>query len=72
MTLQVERRRRRPNQLFVNRNECEVRDIVKRTATETGDEDFRHVSSHDLRYRFVRRLLVDKRVNPRIIMAVGR
>jgi len=45
-----------------------VRDVVKRTAEraaeETGDEDFRHVSSHDLRRRFAQRLLVDKQVNP--------
>jgi len=53
---------------FIELTERGVRDVVKRTAEraaeETGDEDFRHVSSHDLRRRFAQRLLVDKQVNP--------
>ena len=52
-----------------------VRDIVKRTANlameETGDEDFRYVSSHDLRRRFAQRLLVDRQMNPRVVIKVG-
>jgi integrase len=63
------------NQPFVGLTERGVRDVVKRTAEraaeETGDEDFRHVSSHDLRRRFAQRLLVDKQVNPRVVMQVG-
>ena len=52
-----------------------VRAAVRRTteaaADRTGDEDFRDVSSHDLRRRFAQRLLVDEGVNPRVVMAVG-
>ena len=52
-----------------------VRDVVKRTAEraaeETGDEDFTFVSSHDLRRRFAQRLLVDRQMNPRVVMQVG-
>ncbi|ADQ68462.1 site-specific integrase [Halogeometricum borinquense] len=63
------------NQPLVDLTERGVRNVVKRTATraaeETGDEDFRHVSSHDLRRRFAQRLLVDRQMNPRVVMAVG-
>jgi integrase len=52
-----------------------VRVAVKRTAKaaaeEPGDEDFRHVSSHDLRRRFAQRLLVDRQVSRRVLMQVG-
>lgn len=52
-----------------------VRAVVKRTARrvagETGDDRWGHVSSHDLRRRFAQRTLVDKQVNPRVVMAVG-
>lgn len=52
-----------------------VRDVVKRTAERaaeaTGDDDFRYVSSHDLRRRFAQRLLVDRQMNPRVVMQVG-
>ncbi|MFY4815013.1 site-specific integrase [Haloarcula sp. AONF1] len=52
-----------------------VRASVRRTAEaaadRTGDEDFRDVSSHDLRRRFAQRLLVDEGMNPRVVMAVG-
>lgn len=52
-----------------------VRAVVERTAAraaeETGESDFHHVSSHDLRRRFAQRLLVDERMNPRVVMAVG-
>ena len=48
-----------------------VKRIAERVAEQTGEEDFRHVSSHDLRRRFAQRLLVDRQMNPRVVMAVG-
>jgi len=52
-----------------------VRAVVRRTADaaaeRTGDDDFRDVSSHDLRRRFAQRLLVDHGMNPRVVMEVG-
>ena len=60
---------------LIDLKERGVRDVVKRTAEraaeETGDDDYRHVSSHDLRRRFAQRLLVDEQVNPRVVMQVG-
>lgn len=60
---------------LIDLKERGVRDVVKRTAARaaegTGDGDFRHVSSHDLRRRFAQRLLVDEQVNPRVVMQVG-
>ena len=62
-------------QPFVDITPRAVRQVVKRTAERaadaTGDDDFRYVSSHDLRRRFAQRLLVDKQVNPRVVMQVG-
>lgn len=64
-----------PRDPFVELSERGVRAVVKRTARaaaeETGDDDFRHVSSHDLRRRFAQRLLVDRGMNPRVVMQVG-
>lgn len=64
-----------PNEPFFDLTPRSIRAVVERTAEraaeETGDEDFQHVSSHDLRRRFAQRLLVDKNVNPRVVMAVG-
>lgn len=64
-----------PKDPFVDLTERGVRAAVKRTARaaaeETGDDDFRHVSSHDLRRRFAQRLLVDENMNPRVVMQVG-
>ena len=64
-----------PSDPLVDLTERGVRDVVKRTADraadETGDDDFRYVSSHDLRRRFAQRLLVDRQMNPRVVMAVG-
>jgi hypothetical protein len=37
----------------------------------TGEQQFAHVSLHDLRRRFAQRLLVDEELNPRVVMAVG-
>ncbi|TKX55855.1 site-specific integrase [Halorubrum sp. SP3] len=60
---------------IVDLSESGVRAVVKRTAERaaeaTGDEDFRHVSSHDLRRRFAQRLLVDRQMDPRVVMTVG-
>jgi integrase len=60
---------------FVDLTPRAVRQVVKRTAERaadaTGDDDFRYVSSHDLRRRFAQRLLVDEQVNPRVVMQVG-
>ena len=65
----------RPSDPFIDLSESGVRAVVKRvantTADETGEEDYRHVSSHDLRRRYAQRLLVDERMNPRVVMAVG-
>jgi len=64
-----------PEDPLIGVGKSAVRDVVKRTAEraadETGDEDYRHVSSHDLRRRFAQRLLVDASVNPRVVMQVG-
>jgi integrase len=64
-----------PRDPFVDLTERGVRAAVKRTANAasdaTGDIDFQHVSSHDLRRRFAQRLLVDENMNPRVVMQVG-
>jgi len=64
-----------PDDLLIDLTERGVRDVVKRTAeraaAETGDDDYQYVSSHDLRRRFAQRLLVDRQMNPRVVMAVG-
>lgn len=60
---------------LIDLSEQGVRDVVKRTAEraseETGDDDYRYVSSHDLRRRFAQRLLVDRQMNPCVVMEVG-
>ena len=64
-----------PSDPLIDLSERGVRAVVKRTAEratdETGDEDYRYVSSHDLRRRFAQRLLVDRQMNPRVVMQVG-
>ena len=64
-----------PREPFVDLTERGVRAVVNRTADaaaeQTGDQDFHHVSSHDLRRRFAQRLLVDEEMNPRVVMQVG-
>lgn len=64
-----------PKDPFVDLSTDGVRKAVIRTAEKTaertGDDDFRRVSSHDLRRRFAQRLLVDQEMNPRVVMAVG-
>lgn len=63
------------NDSLVDLSERGVRAVDKRTvesaAEATGDDDFLHVSSHDLRRRFAQRLLVDRDMNPRVLMRVG-
>ena len=39
--------------------------------TTLSDDDFRLVSSHDLRHHFVHRALVKERMNPRVVTSVG-
>jgi integrase len=64
-----------PSEPFFDLTESGVRAAVKRvaerTAQETGNNDYNHVSSHDLRRRYAQRLLVDENKNPRVVMAVG-
>jgi len=64
-----------PKDPFIDLKQPGVRAVVKRTAEraaeETGVEDFRKVSTHDLRRRFAQRLLVDEAMNPRVVMQVG-
>lgn len=64
-----------PKEPFIDLTTDGVRKAVIRTAEKTaertGDGDFGHVSSHDLRRRFAQRLLVDREMNPRVVMAVG-
>lgn len=60
---------------YIDLTERSVRAVVKRAteraAERTGKEDYRHVSSHDLRRRFAQQLLVDEQMNPRVVMQVG-
>jgi len=64
-----------PNDPYIDLSQPGVRAVVRRTAARaadtTDDEDFEKVSTHDLRRRFAQRLLVDKQMNPRVVMAVG-
>jgi integrase len=40
-------------------------------ADETGDDDYRRVTSHDLRRCWANHLLVEEGISPRIVMALG-
>jgi integrase len=64
-----------PKDTLIDLSTDGVRKVVIRTAEKaaemTGDDDFAKVSSHDLRRRFAQRLLVDKELNPRVVMVVG-
>jgi integrase len=64
-----------PKDPFVDLTERGVRGALKRTAEAaaeaTENDDYQHVSSHDLRRRYAQRLLVDREMNPRVVMAVG-
>ena len=48
-----------------------VKHAAESAADATGDDDFRLVSSHDLRRYFAHRALVKERMNPRVVMDVG-
>lgn len=48
-----------------------VDDAAARAAEETGDDNFRRVSSHDLRRCWGHHLLVREAVNPRVVMGIG-
>jgi len=45
--------------------------IAECVADETGDPDWRKVSSHDLRRYFAHQLLVEEQMNPHVVMKVG-
>ncbi|WP_435318490.1 site-specific integrase [Haloarchaeobius sp. TZWSO28] len=48
-----------------------VKATAEAVAEETGDDDWRKVSSHDLRRYYAQDLLVREQMNPRVVMAVG-
>ena len=48
-----------------------VEQAADRAAEETGDPDYRRVSTHDLRRCWGNHLLVEQNVSPRIVMALG-
>ena len=48
-----------------------VTDAAEAAAEETGDDDYRRVSSHDLRRCWANQLLVEENISPRIVMALG-
>jgi integrase len=48
-----------------------VKIVAERTAERTGNDDFQKVSSHDLRRYFAHTCLVEKRMNPRVVMEIG-
>jgi integrase len=48
-----------------------VEDAAASAAAETGDEDYRRVSTHDLRRCWANHLLVEENVSPRIVMTLG-
>lgn len=48
-----------------------VEDAAASAAEETGDDDYRRTSTHDLRRCWANHLLVEQNVSPRIVMALG-
>lgn len=48
-----------------------VDDAAERVAAETGDDRWRHVSSHDLRRSWATYHLVERQVDARTMMAIG-
>jgi integrase len=48
-----------------------VKDAAARSADEIGDDDYRRVSTHDLRRCWANHLLVEETISPRIVMALG-
>jgi len=51
--------------------QCVVTRTAERVGDETGDPDWRKVSSHNLRRYFAHQLLVEEQINPRVVMKVG-
>lgn len=47
-----------------------VEDAAARAAEETGDDDYRRVSTHDLRRCWANHLLVEENVSPRILIGL--
>ncbi|ELZ76063.1 hypothetical protein C456_04525 [Haloferax volcanii DSM 14919] len=64
-----------PNDPVVQRSKRTLQGWVDRAADAvadaTGDDDYRRVSSHDLRRCWAHHLLVEEGVSPRIVMALG-
>jgi len=62
-------------QPLVDKAKRTVQDWVDRAAdcaaSDTGDSDYRRISSHDLRRCWANHLLVEENVSPRIVMALG-
>nr|WP_303704293.1 site-specific integrase [Haloquadratum walsbyi] len=60
---------------FIDIQPRSVREVVKRltetAAEEYDNDDWKAVSSHDLRRHYAQRMLVNERINPRVLMAVG-
>ncbi|WP_435332855.1 site-specific integrase [Haloarchaeobius sp. TZWWS8] len=48
-----------------------VKSTAVQVADQTGDDDWRKLSSHDLRRYYAQDLLVREQMNPRVVMAVG-
>jgi integrase len=48
-----------------------VQKTADQAADETGNDDYRRVSTHDLRRCWANHLLVEENVSPRIMMALG-
>lgn len=48
-----------------------VTDAAAAAADDTGDRDYRRISSHDLRRCWAQQLLVEESISPRIMMAIG-
>jgi integrase len=48
-----------------------VETAAETVADETGDNDYRRVTSHDLRRCWANHLLVEEGISPRIVMALG-
>ncbi|WP_227378999.1 site-specific integrase [Haladaptatus halobius] len=48
-----------------------VENAADRAVEETGNDDYRRVSTHDLRRCWANHLLVEENVSPRIMMALG-
>lgn len=48
-----------------------VKKAAKNTAKKTQNQNYRYVSSHDLRRYFAHNLLVRERINPEVVMELG-